>query len=214
MKEPLDHPPGFSRVGFGNPPVGALMAFAGKLGPPQPATASPPDAGETGDFVTNPVEAWGWMACDGRTLSVYLYSELFAALGYLYGGSGDSFRIPDYRGYFLRGVDGGAGIDKDAATRTDPAGGTTTNSGVGSIQPFAVQTHEHIYLAAKTTAAPANSGTAAGAPLGEKQLTTDGPTSSLSAPGDVHVSQNETRPSNIYVNYIIKFTSGVSTVVW
>ncbi|PRP90774.1 Phage Tail Collar Domain protein [Enhygromyxa salina] len=188
------------------------MAFAGQLGPPNPATASPPAGGETGEYVTNPLEAWGWMLCDGRSLSTNMYPELFVALGYLYGGSGASFRIPDYRGYFLRGTDAGAGVDKDADMRTDPAGGTSNNDGVGSIQAFAVQTHEHTYLAANSAAAPADPGTTASVPPGTKTLTTGGPTSSLTPPGDVKVSKNETRPSNIYVNYIIKFTSGVLAV--
>ncbi len=215
MRDPIGAPMGFVRPGFGEPPVGALMAFAGKLGPPIPNTASPPTSSETGDYVTNELESWGWMLCDGRSLSVYLYPELFAVLGYLYGGSGDSFQIPDYRGYFWRGTDAGAGVDKDAGTRTDPAGGSATNSGVGSIQPFAVQAHEHIYLSAETTAAPANSGSAAGAPLGTKQLTNGGPTNNLQTPpGDVQVSAYETRPSNIYVNYIIKFTSGLRPAAW
>jgi microcystin-dependent protein len=208
------NPLGFGGPAFGDPPVGSLMAFAGKLGPPMPNTASPPVDAEKGDHVTDAIEAWGWMHCDGRALRVELYNELFAVLGYLYGGSEDTFHIPDYRGYFLRGADAGASVDPDLDKRTDPAGTTATNSGVGSKQSFAVQTHEHIYLNASTTAAPANSGSAAGAPLGQKQLTQGGPTSDLSPPGNVKVSQGETRPSNIYVNYIIKFSSGLRPAMW
>jgi hypothetical protein len=36
---------------------------------------------------------------------------LFSKLGYLYGGSGDFFRLPDLRGEFIRGADLGRGID-------------------------------------------------------------------------------------------------------
>lgn len=201
--------PFFVPPGFGTPPVGSLMAFAGALGPAIPATASPPSGGASGDNVTQALEAWGWMLCDGRTLDTHLYPELFATLGYLYGGSGASFCIPDYRGWFWRGADDGAGTDPDAASRTDPAGGSATNQGVGSRQTFAMQDHEHTYLYAQTAAPPAPQGNAAGAPTSQKQLTEGGPTSSLSPPGDVHVSPNETRPSNIYVNYIIKFTGGL-----
>ncbi|WAS95660.1 phage tail protein [Nannocystis punicea] len=197
-----ERPLGFGSTPFGEVPVGALVAFAGALAPTD------------GDHVTRPLEGWGWMLCDGRSLSVAQYPELFSVLGYVYGGSAGSFRIPDYRGYFLRGVDAGAGVDRDAATRTDPAGGAARNSGVGSIQPFATQTHEHTYLAARTTAAPANSGSAAGAPVGESQLTSGGPVTGNAAPSPVHVSQYETRPSNIYVNYIIKFTSGLRARPW
>ena len=86
-----------------------------------PEAASPPSGGASGPNVTQAVEAWGWMLCDGRTLGTHQYPELFAALGYLYGGSDASFRIPDYRGYFWRGTDAGAGVDPDASQRTDPA---------------------------------------------------------------------------------------------
>lgn len=200
--DPLD----FGASPFGAVPVGALMGFAGAL--------APPGAAQVGDHVTHPLEAWGWMMCDGRPLIVGEYQELFAALGYLYGGADGTFNIPDYRGYFWRGTDPDGRVDKDVGERTDPAGGTAKNSGVGSIQPFAVQTHEHTYLAAKTTAAPANSGSAAGAPLGQQQQTTGGPVTGTGKTVPVNVSQNETRPANIYVNYIIKFTSGVRAVSW
>ena len=40
------------------------------------------------------LEAWGWMLCDGRPLDTHLYPELFATLGYLYGGSGASLSLP------------------------------------------------------------------------------------------------------------------------
>lgn len=197
---------------FGDPPVGALMAFAGQLGASNPAAASPPAAAETGDHVTEPLEAWGWMLCDGRSLSIYLYPELFAALGYVYGGSGDSFAIPDYRGAFWRGVDAGAGVDPDLSKRTALGAGAAT--GVGSKQLWAVQDHEHSYLYAQTSAAPAPSGDAAGAPLGIPTLTQGGPVSPKSPQLNVQVSDFETRPTNIAVNYIIKFTSGLGPTVW
>jgi hypothetical protein len=113
----------------------------------------------------------------------------------------------------LRGTDAGAGVDPDSAQRTDPAGGTKNNSGVGSVQSFALQDHEHTYLYAQTAAPPAPQGNAAGAPTGQTQLTQGGPTSGASPPVKVLVSPNETRPSNIYVNYIIKFTGGLRLAI-
>ncbi|MBX3585547.1 MAG: tail fiber protein [Ramlibacter sp.] len=62
-------------------PVGSVITFAGT-----------PGAGQT-PFVT-PLEAWGWMHCDGRALEAQQYPELFAVLGYTYGGSGSQFNIP------------------------------------------------------------------------------------------------------------------------
>lgn len=207
------HSPWWVRPGFGDPPVGALMAFAGELGPAIPDTASPPSGGGDSGNATQSLEAWGWMLCDGRMLKTNWYPELFAVLGYLYGGSDDTFRIPDYRGYFWRGTDAGAGVDPDSAQRTNPAGGTEANSGVGSVQSFALQDHEHTYLYAQTAAPPAPSGNAAGAPTSQTKLTQGGPTSGASPPVKVLVSPNETRPSNIYVNYIIKFTCGMRLAI-
>jgi len=201
--------PGCAPQGFGDPPVGALMAFAGQLGPANPNAASPASGGQSGAHVTESLEAWGWMLCDGRPLSLYLYPELFAALGYLYGGAGDSFNIPDYRGYFWRGVDDGAGVDPDIAMRTPAPGGDGVKDAVGSTQNFAVQYHEHDYYYAASAAPPGESGDAAGAPLNQSQATFGGPINSTSPPNDVQVSLNETRPVNIYVNYIIKFTAGL-----
>jgi len=203
------HLPSFAPVGFGDTPVGTVVAFAGALGTPVPNTASPPSPALSGPNVTAPIEAWGWMFCDGRTLSTGQYPELFAVLGYLYGPSagGDTFCIPDYRGYFLRCIDAGAKVDPDSAARTAAPGGTAT--GVGSEQTFALQTHEHTYFDAQKAAAPGDPGEMSCVPPGQSTTTQGGPVSSPSPAAPVQVSQNETRPSNIYVNYIIKFTSGL-----
>lgn len=189
----------FIQPGFGDMPVGAVIAFAGTA--VNALDASPPTASS--------IEELGWMVCDGRTLDTHLYPQLFVVLGYLYGGAGDQFKVPDYRGYFMRGVDDGAGRDGDAGTRTDPAGGAALNPGVGSVQKDALQTHEHIYKSAPAPAAPSQTGSAAGAPAGQPALTQGGPTDSLSPPGGVNVSATETRPKNVAVNYLIKFTYGL-----
>ena len=47
----------------------------------------------------------GWLNCDGSTISRTTYANLFAAIGTTYG-SGDgstTFKLPDFRGDFLRG---------------------------------------------------------------------------------------------------------------
>lgn len=40
----------------------------------------------------------GWFDCDGRSLNVELYANLFNSISYTYGGSGTNFNIPDIRG--------------------------------------------------------------------------------------------------------------------
>ncbi|MFL6844258.1 MAG: tail fiber protein [Allosphingosinicella sp.] len=203
-----DFPRGFVPPLFGDAPVGSVVAFAGKLGPPdaltsppQPASSPPTPAAGT----TWPIEATGWMACDGRMLLVAAYPELFQALGYLYGGSDLSFAVPNYGGYFMRGMGGVAAVDPEPATRTAAPGGE--QAGVGSTQGFALQTHEHNYLESQASA-PGETGEA-GAPGPTTKKTQGGPVTADGASPPVQVSPKETRPVNIYVNYIIKFTAGL-----
>ena len=61
------------------------------------------------------------------------------------GDASPSFQIPDYRGVFLRGVNGGSGRDPDAARRTAAGKDGAGNAGdtVGSRQADALQTHRH-----------------------------------------------------------------------
>ncbi len=53
----------------------------------------------------------GWLVCDGRAVSRTTYSDLFDAIGTLYGaGDGSTtFNIPDCRKEFMRGWDGTTG---------------------------------------------------------------------------------------------------------
>lgn len=55
----------------------------------------------------------GFLACSGQAVSRTTYASLFAALGTLYGvGDGSTtFNLPDLRGEFVRGWDGGRGVD-------------------------------------------------------------------------------------------------------
>lgn len=95
--------------------AGTVMAFAGDI---------PPE---------------GFYECDGSEVSRTDNPELFAAIGTMYGeGNGmTTFNLPDYRGYFLRGWDHGAGRDPDAADREN--GGDV----VGSIQMDEIKSHGH-----------------------------------------------------------------------
>jgi len=92
-------------------PPGAIMAFGGSSVPS------------------------GWFLCDGSAVSRTTYSNLFAAISINWGtGDGiNTFNLPDLRGRFLRGMDGGVGNDPDAATRTALLGGNTGDN-VGSYQ--------------------------------------------------------------------------------
>jgi microcystin-dependent protein len=64
----------------------------------------------------------GYIKANGAGLSTTTYADLFAAIGYTYGGSGSSFNVPDLRGEFIRGFDDGKGVDSGrtlGSTQTD-----------------------------------------------------------------------------------------------
>jgi microcystin-dependent protein len=190
-------------MGFTAPigvPVGTVVAFAGKV---ESSPSNPPS-----NFVTN-LEVLGWMVCEERLLKVSEYPELFAVLGYLYGGAGDVFKIPDYRGYFLRGVNGRSNNDPDASIRQHPSQDDKKEDGVGSRQQDALQSHQHQYdrVPKTTTILQPEKGAPAIAPLPNPGLTEQA-TDSLSPPGNVRTS-TETRPKNVAVNYIIKYTNAL-----
>ncbi|MEB0215570.1 phage tail protein [Undibacterium sp. CCC3.4] len=172
---------------FGNIlPVGAIIAFAGQLG----------------TSANSNLEASGWMLCDGRSLAISMYQELYAYLGFQYGGSDEAFLIPDLRGYFLRGADPDAKIDQDAAHRQPLGSGKPSD--VGSLQSDALQNHVH--LAAPGGVPVPTSGpplASAIAPIAPTAAVDSGTTSADS----VHISAHETRPKNISVHYVIRFTN-------
>jgi microcystin-dependent protein len=134
----------------------------------------------------------GWLLCDGSAVSRTTYSALFTVIGESCGQGDNSttFNVPDYRGRFLRGVDGDAGLDTDKGSRTAMATGGNTGNNVGSVQEDEVKQHSHTV--------PANSGATVFAQSLSGQ-NTSGTTADSSLYGG-----SETRPKNAYVNWIIK----------
>lgn len=134
----------------------------------------------------------GWLECDGSPISRTTYSVLFAVIGTTHGiGDGSTtFNLPDYRGRFLRGWDNGAGVDPDAATRTD-RGDTTTGDHVGTKQADAFEAHTH------TKAVDTNYGSQPGGDV--HYLASSAAVATGSTGG------NETRPVNINIMWCIKY---------
>lgn len=102
-------------------PPGSIVAFAG---------ATPPT---------------GWLLCNGAEVRRTEHPELFATIGIAHG-SGDgstTFRLPDYRGRFLRGADLGAKRDPDATARQSMQPGGITGDNVGTVQDSAAGPHDH-----------------------------------------------------------------------
>lgn len=90
----------------------------------------------------------GYLHCDGSSLLIASYPELYFVLGKRYGSADTShFNLPDFRGRFLRGWASGEADDPDRASRTAPAAtGATISAGdhVGTEQADAFQGHSHV----------------------------------------------------------------------
>lgn len=152
-------------------PTGSLQAYAGTTAPS------------------------GWLLCDGSQVSRTVYAALYAVTGNAFGsGNGSTtFHLPDMRGRFPRGRDGGAGRDPDAASRTASNSGGNTADTVGSVQGDEFETHSHGSNTPFFVTQTGGPGIIAGGALfGAQSVTADAGGSS------------ETRPKNINVNYIIK----------
>jgi microcystin-dependent protein len=52
----------------------------------------------------------GWLLCDGAAVSSITYPDLFGAIGYTWGGSGNTFNVPDLRGRAPIGTGQGSGL--------------------------------------------------------------------------------------------------------
>lgn len=172
-------------------PAGVVMAFAGATAPT------------------------GWLLCNGSAISRSTYADLFAAIGVAhgYGDNSTTFNLPNYSGRFLRGRANGSANDPDRASRTAAATGGNTGDAVGSVQGNATAKNSlsgtiggggHSHGSQGTWGYDGGGNTASSAtPLSFGLAYQAGNTGShshtLTITGD-----NETRPLNAYVNYIIK----------
>jgi len=193
-------------------PIGTIVAFGGQAVPD------------------------GWLLCNGYEINVAAspeYKPLFDVIGTAWGGNSSlqTFRIPDLRGRFLRGVDGTANEDpnKGNSDRIAMYPGGNTGNNVGSYQPDAFQGHWHKIgevpnFGWNTGLSPMGSALAGvGASRADSRdyvngksgynfaraddITTDvfemnNP--NAIGPSGVPRTSSETRKKNVYVNYIIK----------
>ncbi len=173
-------------------PAGTIVAYGGTTGPS------------------------GWLICHGSAVSRTTYVDLFTVIGEIFGQGDNSttFNVPDFRGRFLRGIDDGEGTDPDAAGRTAMATGGNTGDNVGSIQTDGFQGHNRrivfndfdsngIITAAMNAATTHTVAVFNSSPTASGLVTQPGTYLADGSNGTPRVS-SETRPTNAYVNYIIK----------
>lgn len=137
----------------------------------------------------------GWLLANGAAVSRTTYATLFSIIGTSFGtGDGSTtFNVPDLRGEFIRGWNNASGNDPDAASRTAFMTGGASGDNIGSYQADIFKTHDHWYYS-PSTGANAGQGASSGSWGGGSY--TSGPNPA---------GGNETRPKNVYLNYIIKY---------
>jgi len=137
----------------------------------------------------------GWLLCDGTRHKTKSFGNLFAVIQHSFGGEGNYFYLPDCRGMFIRGVDHGQGKDPDASERIEQAPGGNKGDKVGSIQEDSVGPHRHTIHYGLTRRARDNAQNSVPYDLGKHKTKSE----------TNENASKETRPKNLYLNFIIKY---------
>lgn len=188
-------------------PAGAILPYAGSAAP------------------------MGWLVCDGAVLNKATYPQylsLFAVIGYTFGGSGDTFNLPDLRGRFIRyndsmGNHGISGVTSGGAATRDSGRAhgsvqaqatkapTTSFTGTAAATNLAGLTnHTHSVSFSRTPAGNTNPGTIVSVQDPAQSVSNVSATTSSANIDHSHSvtisggGDTETRPINISLNAIIK----------
>jgi rhizosphere induced protein len=174
--------------------IGTVVAYAGEVV-------------DVGQPVEVPTAGSGWFLCNGAALDSHQFSELFTAIRAAHGNGSDDqkpvtdFNLPDYRGYFLRGVSGPTNRDPDRGDGDRPAnhpGGNVGNR-VGSVQADTFAIHRHTTQGHHLEASGGHGFDGSGF------MTNSAPNSTFDRQFPTSdVGGRETRPKNAYVHWIIK----------
>lgn len=85
----------------------------------------------------------GFLSCDGRPVSRSQYRALFQRIGTSFGaGNGSTtFNLPDLRSEFIRGWDGGRGIDPDRILGSSQAAQNKSHTHTGTVNSAGNHVH-------------------------------------------------------------------------
>lgn len=124
----------------------------------------------------------GWLHCNGQVVSRTTYYTLWSVMGFPNSGNGSTtFNVPDLRGEFVRGLDGGRGVD--------------VNRNLGSFQNDAFESHTHTWNYGQEQDDKGYGGS-----YNEFTFKPGSVSGPIGYTGD-----NETRPRNIALMYCIKY---------
>jgi microcystin-dependent protein len=91
-----------------------------------------------GDTKTSAIafDHYGWLVCDGRSLSKTSYPLLFNVIGNSFGGSGDTFNLPDPKGRVIGYTGTGTGL-------TSRTAGTNLGAETETLDISEMPSHNH-----------------------------------------------------------------------
>jgi microcystin-dependent protein len=157
-------------------------------------------SGIVGEVIIWPAESIpkGFLECDGQSVDRFQYEDLYKVIGTTYGLGPviNTFKVPDFRGYFLRGWDHGAGMDSSSQMRTNRGDGIVGDR-VGTKQMDQFKSHSHIVSGQDNVAAPSGSSFNEVANVENYPSIFNRFTSSTGG--------SETNPKNINVMFIIRY---------
>lgn len=176
---------------------------------------------------------FGWLKCNGDTVSRIDYSGLFAVIGTRFGaGNGSTtFQLPDLRGEFVRGWDDGRGVDAGRALGSKQTGqnqlhtheitvvsaGAHTHTVSGTSLSAGEHTHKIDILRNNADSGGYAESASSDNPVGVSTTTSSGAhthtVTAVAALGGSHVHTasavavggTETRSRNVSLLYVIKF---------
>lgn len=112
----------------------------------------------------------GFLECDGSSVSTTTYANLFAVVGYVYGGSGASFNLPDLRDRTaVHKSTNKSFATTGGANTVTPTGNISGSTGSTTLQTAQMPSHSHNF-GSKT--AMCNSSGSAGGGCGMAALNT------------------------------------------
>ena len=131
----------------------------------------------------------GWLLCQGQSVVKATYPNLFAAIGYTFGGSGANFNVPNMQGQVAAGIGGTLGLTLGQEF------GEVTHLLTGPES--GIQEHDH-----QTPAGQAGGGSLPGS-QGWNSGSTPGLISGETGPTNAQTAHNNIQPS-VGLNWIIK----------
>lgn len=147
----------------------------------------------------------GTLICNGASYNVATYLDLHNVIGYKYGGSGAVFNVPNYTGYFLRGLEQVTAIDRGSKVIIN---GTTAN---GSPNITGVSSYDDLEIGMLIEETAPVGAFPAGTKIANLQVDGGGGTTppSLTA---VIADQNATVSGVVSITFTNRFDSGDGSV--